>query len=219
MAFNGPDNTDYDNVASLNQAFLTLLGKDPGLRRSLEEIPADLASRLTALNSEQITRLAGAPFLLFSFRESDDGYWGDLLSDSQEGDLFRIEVSAAVDTLTSAGLGFIWQLAQRNPYALRLICGAPLSWCEQVAEITFYRLLAAVRQSGSPPGLRASSEPAVWRKLLSEGLGRKGDIRRAAHVSVLQAILTAPAAGQQPHWSLAARRLNTPAKRVADRRG
>lgn len=217
MAFHRPDAADYDNVASLNQAYLSLLGSETALRQSLLELPEHLAGKLASLGSEQVTRLAGAPFLLFSFRESDDRHWNSLLAERSTGNLFRADVSAAIDTLTSAGLGFIWQLAQRNPYALRLICGAPLSWCEHIAEITFYRLLDAVRRDGSPPSLRAIEQPELWCKLLDGGLSRKRAIRQAAQLSALQVILTTPPAGRSEHWSLAARKVNAPLRRVAER--
>lgn len=219
MAFHGPDAADYDNVASLNQAYLSLLGSERALQQSLLDLPEHVAARLLNLRSDQVTRLAGAPFLLFSFRESDDGYWRSLLGQRCTGDLFRAELSAAIDTLTSAGLGFIWQLAQRNPYALRLICGAPLSWCEHIAEITFYRLLEAVRRDGCAPCLRATAQPELWCKLLDGGLSRKAAVRQAAQLSSLQVILTTPPDGRPEHWSLAARRVNAPLQRVAARRG
>jgi hypothetical protein len=216
MAFRGPEAADYKNVIALNQAWLSLLQRDSELRRGLAGLPDTLQSRLTNLSEQQIVRLAATPFLLFSFRESDDRYWTRILSVDSSRNLFAIGSSEEVDTLVSAGLGFVWQLAQRNPYTLRLICGATLYWSERIAERTFYSLLDAVRAAGDVPCIRLPRHREFWRKLLDSGVGHENLARHAAHISALQAILTRPSASRSENWPLAARSANIPHLRVAE---
>lgn len=216
MAFDGPESTDYRNVTSLNRAYLTLLQRDLRSRQGLRLLSAPLAQRITGLTKRQIERLAATPFLLLSFRESNDHYWSKVLSVAPGTDLFTSSGSDDLDTLVSAGLGFIWQLARQNPYALRLICGASLHWCEQIAEQTFFRLLVSVAAHGDILQLRAAHDHELWRKLLNDGVNRQAVISKAAHVSALQAVLTQPQHKKQQSWALAARRMNSPGLRVAD---
>jgi len=41
----------------------------------------------------------------------------------------------------SPGLSFIWSLARRNPYAARIVTGAPSRWCEKIMSVTMMRVL------------------------------------------------------------------------------
>jgi hypothetical protein len=135
---------------------------------------------------------------------------------SPERDLFATSSTDNVDTLVSASLGFIWQLARRNPYALRLICGASVYWTECIAERTFYELLDAVHCSGDTPCARLVSQQDLWRKLLSSGVSREAITRHAAQVSALQAVLTDPPDNRAETWPLAARVTSTPRFSVAE---
>ncbi len=217
MSFDGPDRGDYENVISLNQAYLTLLRKDRQLCRTPGGAAEPVYERIRELNRHQVGRLATTPFLLFSFRERDDRYWGRVLGEARAPDLFRSVASRDIDTLVSAALGFIWQLARRNPYTLRLICGATLYWCERVAEPTFYQLLDAVRCSGDLPVLRLAHQSTMWQKLLDKGIGRENQSRSAAQMSALQTVLTEPYLPEkQGSLSLAARNVRAPGLRVAE---
>lgn len=216
MAFDGPETTDYRNVISLNRAYLTLLQRDLRCRQGLRQLSTRLSERITNLTKRQIERLAATPFLLLSFRESNDHYWSKVLGGKNSGDLFASSGSDDLDTLVSAGLGFIWQLARQNPYALRLICGASLHWCEEVAEQTFFHLLVSVAAHGDVLQLRAAHDHELWRKLLDDGVNSEETIRRAAHVSALQVVLTQPQYKRRQTWALAARSMNSPGLRVAD---
>lgn len=216
MAFDGPESTDYRNVTSLNRAYLTLLQRDLRSRQGLRLLSAPLSQRITGLTKRQIDRLAATPFLLLSFRESNDHYWGKVLGITPGTDLFTSSGSDDLDTLVSAGLGFVWQLARQNPYALRVICGASLHWCEQIAEQTFFHLLVSVAAHGDVLELRAAHDHELWRKLLNDGVNRQTAISNAAHVSALQAVLTQPQHQKRQTWALAARRMNNPGLRVAD---
>jgi len=216
MAFSGPEMSDYDNVVALNEAWLSLLQRENRLGNGLGGLPKALRCRITNLSKQQIARLATTPLLLFSFRERDDRYWTRVLAGSRERDLFATSNSVDVDTLISASLGFIWQLAQRNPYALRLICGATVYWTERIAEQTFFGLLDAVRSTCDTPGLRFAQHRELWRKLLDSGVSRERVTRSAAQMSALQAVLTDPPDNRAESWPLAARVARSPQLSVAE---
>lgn len=219
MSFEGPEIRDYENVVSLNLAWLDCLRNDRAAAAGLPPSPAPLCERLTALERPEAARLAESPFLLFSFRERDDRYWDQVLARQSAQDLFGSAAGGEVATLANAALGFIWQLANRNPYALRIFCGASLFWCERIAELTFYRLLEAVTATGDVPVLRLADNHAMWQKLLHEGLSRDAGIRHAAQFAAMQTVLTGSGRdGERESWSRAARSLQAPGRRVADDR-
>jgi hypothetical protein len=205
MAFDGPAPFDYRNVSALNRA-----------RQSLHQLPAELSRRITTLTRHQVERLSAAPFLLLSFRERDDELWEQILSQEIGRDLLTRPLANDLDRLQSAGLGFVWQLARQNPYTLRLTCGATLHWCEQIAERSFFALLAAVAPHPDLLELRRSNDEDLWLKLLVNGVSRERNVRTAAHVSALQKILTRPATSVPRNWAVAACKTGHTGLRVAD---
>lgn len=216
MAFDGPQADDYENVASLNRAFLTVLRCDARSRHGLLPVSTEVLERIAELTEMQVERLAAAPFLLLSFREQDDRYWDRVLADNNDRDLFSSTGCDDLDTVVSAGLGFVWQLARQNPYVLRLFCGSSLYWCERIAEQTFFRLLDSVAAQGGVPELRHAENRELWSKLLNQGVSVRAGVRTAAHLSALQTILTRPAKLRQPAWARAARTTGRRSLRVAD---
>lgn len=216
MAFEGPAPVDYRNVSALNRAYLSLLQANRHARRSLLELASPLSRRITSLTRHQVERLSATPFLLLSFRERDDKLWSQILSDDSGRDLFTRPVADDIDRLQSAGLGFVWQLARQNPYTLRLICGASLHWCEQIAERTFFGLLAAVAPHTDLLQLRRGNDAELWLKLLDNGVCRETEIRTAAHISALQTLLTRPVSNVPRTWAVAACRSKSTGLRVAD---
>jgi hypothetical protein len=171
---------------------------------------------MTSLTRHQVDRLSATPFLLLSLRERDDKLWAQILSDESGGDLFTRPVADDLDRLQSAGLGFVWQIARQNPYTLRLICGATLHWCEQIAERTLFGLLAAVAPHPDLLELRRSNDDELWSKLLGDGVCREAQVRTAAHVSALQTVLTRPPASESRTWAVAACKTKHTGLRVAD---
>ena len=216
MTFEGPAPFDYRNVSALNRAYLSLLQADRHARQSLHRLSAPLLRRITSLTRHQVERLSATPFLLLSFRERDDKLWSQIMSDDSDGDLFTLPVEDDLDRLRSAGLGFVWQLARQNPYTLRLICGASLHWCEQLAERTFFDLLAGAAPHADLLELRRGSDADLWWQLLNNGICREADIRTAVHVSALQAVLTRPVDDAPRPWAVAACRSKASGLRVAD---
>jgi hypothetical protein len=216
MAFDGPAPVDYRNVRALNHAYLSLLQANRRARRSLLKLSPALCRRITSLTRHQVDRLSATPFLLLSFRERDDDLWSQILADESGRDLFARPVADDFDRLQSAGLGFVWQLARQNPYTLRLTCGATLHWCEQIAELTFFGLLAAVAPHADLLELRRADDDGLWSKLLVNGVSRETVVRTAAHVTALQTVLTRPAANVPRTWAVAACKTKDKGLRVAD---
>lgn len=214
MDFQGPAPADYDNLRSLNAAFLELVQKDGN--RYLEGLSKDLARRLQHLSSCEIRWLAATPFLLFSLRERDDSYWRKLLNDEKCRDLFSVPVSSADESraLISAGLGFVWQLANHNPFAARLLCGASTHWCEQITERTIFHIVAVASHRSDLLVLRAWHDTELWKKLLLVGLSQDAETRQAAHISALQYMLTRQLGSSA--WQAAACASRDPALKVAE---
>ena len=214
MDFQGPTPADYDNLRSLNVAFLELVRKDG--RRYLDGLSTELSHRLKRLSRREIAWLAATPFLLFSFRERDDRFWQKLLNDEKCQDLFTEPIRSTAETgrLVSAGLGFVWQLAIHNPFAARLLCGASTHWCEQITERTFFHILAVTGRRSDLLVLRARHDNDLWSKLLHGGLSQMAAVRNAAHISALQYMLTRQPATTA--WQAAACASRDPALKVAD---
>lgn len=214
MDYQGPTPANYENLHALNAAFLELAQHNGG--RYLDGLSPELQRRLQRLRRREIGWLAATPFLLFSFRERDDSLWHKLLSDEQSRDLFTVPLRPTDDVgrLISAGLGFVWQLANHNPFAARLLCGASTHWCEQITEQTFFHILAAAGGRSDILVLRARRDTELWKKLLVDGLSQEAESRAAAHISALQYILT-----RQPTsaaWQAAACASRNPALKVAE---
>lgn len=214
MDFQGPTPADYENLRSLNVAFLELVqGKGS---RCLDGLTPELLHRLQRLSRSEIGWLAATPFLLFSFRERDDSYWQKVLSEEKCRDLFTVPISLTDDAgrLICAGLGFVWQLAKHNPFAARLLCGASTHWCERITERTIFHILAVAGHRADLLVLRAQQDTALWKKLLVAGVSEEAGTRHAAHISALQHTLT-----RRPVltvWQAAACKSRNPALKVAD---
>lgn len=220
VEFTGPGATDFDNVRALNRAFLKLLKSDPAARRCLQGLTPPLAARVSSLADGAAERLASTPFLLLSFRERDDDFWEATFAAPSTGDLFVVPEPPSDDLgrLISAGLGFIWQLAKQNPFAARLICGASLHWCEQLTERTLFRVLATAGTRAEILALRCGTDKGLWGKLLDSGVSREKQVRRAAHISALQSVLTRASQPSPRKWAAAACAVKTPTLQVADER-
>lgn len=219
MLYEGPQVTDMDNVRALNETFLTLLRRSPHAQEHLWGLREDLARRLVSLTPRQAERLAEAPFLLFSFRERDDRFWRTAFEQDANQDLFSAahDQQADVSRLIAAGLGFIWQLARQNPYVLRLLCGATVHWCEQISEHTLVRILNFATENHELLVLRLAGRSELWRKLLYCGVHPLHEVRRAAHISVLQTVLTQVDRTSAVVWASAACRTQAPALKVAEK--
>lgn len=191
MDFKGPEPADLVDVHSINVAFLEYLSGSQG-QQMRQEMPSTLQPLVAALTDRQIQRLAGVPFLLLTLNESDDAYWSQFLIDSPVRDLFAASRSQGdpLSRIASAALGFLWQLARKNLYAARLISGASLNWCEQLASCTLLCVLQCAFEHQDLVGPRLAEHKVFWARLLGSGLSSADDVRRAAHLSALQTVLT-----------------------------
>lgn len=221
--FQGPEAADLANVASLNGAFMSLLRRHEGLPGSNPNNAAELATALQALPRAQADRLAECPFLLFTFDESRLQAWERLFDGQDDGDMDMIDQlhspPQSVVHMTATGLGFLWELSRRNPYAARLISGASLNWCERMADCSPVQLMRFVVREPQVLALRMVTTRSFWAKLLGAGTSEETEIRRAAQLCALQTILTRPAQDRYTRLSAAACRMPASAMRVAERDG
>ena len=192
MHFPGPDNADLANVYALNRAFIAWQRVRPQEAAGQGELPAGMPARLAALSCEQRERLAQTPFLLLSLAEDDDPRWQALFAEQQTRDLLQCVQSRdeTASTLIAGALGFLWQLSRRNPYAARLLTGASLAWCEQLASCTLIELFARTLEDRTLLGPRMADNADLWQKLLTAGVSSRRHLRRAARIAALQTVLT-----------------------------
>lgn len=166
----GPNPDDYANVTALNTVFI---------RVTLD------------LKGPQCGRLAAAPFLLFSLREHEPVWWNDVLTEGRQADLMDIaELSSPeLRSLQLAALSFLWHLGRRNPYAVRIISGGTISWCEKITNLPLITLLERAGNRGDLMQSRLNDVPGVSSRLLYEGTSAEPRVCRASHLAALQMLL------------------------------
>jgi len=218
MDFSGPEPADFANVESLNRAFLRCIRRASCGRYLRQQLPEKIQRLVEGLTDLQVERLSATPFLLLSLRERDEDYWRALVNDEANGDLL-VAVDSHTETrqLAAAGLAFLWALAKRNPYATRLVSGATLNWCEQLAACTMLRLLQQTTGRRDLLQPRFPGNEQFWIKLLGPGLSSERDVRIAAHLTALQSVLTENPATRYRATRAAACSTVVPSLRVADR--
>ena len=192
MHFPGPDNADLANVYALNRAFIAWQRAHRREAGGRGEWPAAMPIRLGALSCEQRERLARTPFLLLSLAEDDGARWRSVFAGQQACDLLQSgqPPDDAASRLIAGALGFLWQLSRRNPYAARLLTGASLDWCEQLATCTLMELLDCTLEDPTLIAPRMANNAELWNKLLSAGVSNRRHLRRAARLAALQTVLT-----------------------------
>jgi len=198
MDYQGLATDDLSNINALNHSFLAAASE------SRAEVFSFVAAR--RMNLRERARLAAAPFLLFSFREDEPDYWDRLLDDNPQADLIDSsdQPDRRIRELQYAGLGFLWDLARRNPHAVRLLCGAPVSWSERLSKPTLISLMQRAAQRNDLLHLRFANDEVVWRRLLTNGISANKIARRASHHFALQVMLTRRRAEQRDQLSAAA---------------
>jgi hypothetical protein len=218
MEFSGPQVAEFNNVQSLNLEFLNNLRNSPDAEAMQQAFSPTLRPMVAGLTDLQARRLAESPFLLLSLRERDDDYWSVLFADDPNRDLFAEGSANAHDShLAAAALGFLWQLAQRNPYAVRLVSGATITWCERLSNCTLMSLLQRAADRADLLRPRYAAKLEFWRKLLGPGLSSEPGIRKAAHLAALQSMLTIDHVAQYHDVRAAACKTRHPALRVAEK--
>ncbi len=218
MDFSGPEPADFANVESLNYAFLRCVRRASCGRHQRQQLPQKIQRLVEGLTDLQIERLAAAPFLLLSLRERDEHYWQALLDDEPNSDLLvAVDSDTETQQLAAAGLAFLWALAKRNPYATRLVSGATLNWCEQLADYTMLQLLQQTHGRRDLLQPRFPGNEQFWSKLLGPGLSSERDVRIAAHLTALQSVLTEDPTTRYRATRAAACSTVVPSLRIADR--
>lgn len=199
MEYEGLTRDDLNNVRALNRVWLEQDGN------------AELR-----LSQGRLERLAAAPFLLFSFCEHDDARWSRWLGERRQEDLLErgTAISPEVRALQAAGLAFQWELARRNPYVARIVSGAPLHWCEQIAAATLVRVLDCARYNMIEP--RFADGTSQKRRLLGRGSALEREMRVFAQIGALQSMLTNGQAAQYARLPAAACRMPKNGRQVAD---
>lgn len=215
MDYESPTPQDLAEVRALNEEFLTLVAGHRDASAPADGLSPSLASRLAELDADAQRRLAAAPFLIFSLREYDDRYWDQVHSEGVACDLFTSRQAPSTDygRLVAAALAFVWQLARRNPYTLRLICCASLYWCERLAERPLLHVINRTAGLDDLLALRAADNDALWDRLLRAGVVKDPVLREATHRSVLQMLLMMPPAQRQGAWRTAACQTRLPSRR------
>lgn len=175
----GPGPDDYANVQALNLEYIRVTSDMKGPQRG---------------------RLAAAPFLLFSLREQELDWWDEALRDRSQGNLLEPDPqqSQALFCIQFAALSFLWHLGRRNPYAVRIISGAGVAWCERVTELPLLTLLDRIGARGDLIQSRIDRAATVADRLLGGGTSSRKTVRRSSQVAVLQTLLTH---GQSDHGS------------------
>lgn len=212
MDYPSPTDGDYDEVRSLNEAFLALLAGPYRPAVLPDEKAAATIERLAGLDLKARSRLARAPFLLFSLREDDGDYWDRIHADAFAHDLFvpRNDTSTPYARLVSAAIGFVWQLSRQNAYTLRLVCCASLNWCEQIAEQPLLNVINRAAALEDILEVRASGNEALWHRLTTAGVSTRAELRRSTHRAALQTLLMRSGRPRPATWKSAACRSKLP---------
>ena len=215
MDFQPPDATDFANVTALNRAFVDAIGRQrigpvTGLRDPL-------AAAVAALDAAERRRLCACPFLLFALAEHDVVRWRRLFDGRSEPDLISqaAQPSTVEARIVAATIGFLWQLAGRRPYAARVVSGASLDWCSRLSDCTLLDCLEFATTEVGLLSVRLHDHPSFWPRLLRAGTRADAKLRRAAHMSALQVLLTGQRESRRS-LPAAACALPSPALRVAD---
>ena len=222
MHYHGPEKADLANVLTLNKAFIAWQRARSPENTTGRGLPAEVRARFAALSCEQRGRLARMPFLLMSLAEDDEARWQSFFAEQQTRDLLQCvqRRDEAASRLIAAGLGFLWQLSQRNPYAVRLVSGASLPWCEQLASCTLMDLFSRALEDQALLAPRMADKPDLWHKLLTVGVSNRRHLRRAARVAALQTLLTqGPARTYRPLAAAACKMPAPRTRRSGKRRG
>lgn len=169
--FPGPSADDYANVKALNTAFIKATSELKGPQRG---------------------RLAAAPFLLFSLRETDVEWWAGVLVDQRQGDLMAAAEldSPELRRIQTAAMSFLWQLGRRNPYAVRIISGAPISWCDTITNLPLLTLLSRIGGRGDLMISRLDDPVTIGARLRGSGTSSRRQVRRSSQLTALQTLLT-----------------------------
>ncbi len=203
MQYQGPTRDDLENVFALNRHFLRALMR-PGATHFA-------AANVKRLSHAQRGRLAETPFLLFSVREQDHELWQCIFTENPQLDLKPVSepLDSVLHELKMAGLSFLWQLSRRNAHTARLVSGAPVEFCERLAEATLIKLLRRTAVHADLLVPRYGADHDVWRRLTSSGVSATRRLQSMTQQLALQDLLTRGQHLQYAQLPAAASRFST----------
>lgn len=191
----GPRQDDYANVLALNSAFIKATSDLKGPQRG---------------------RLAAAPFLLFSLREDDIEWWRQALADAPQRDFIKHSEleDPALRCVQTAALSFLWQLAHRNAYAVRVVSGATIAWCEIITELPLLTLLDRVGARTDLIQSRLQAPDDIGDRLMGSGASSSSTLRRSSQLCALQTLLTRASSETNTCLPSAACNLSGPVRKI-----
>ncbi len=205
MAYTGLSARTIAEVRALNRCFLRRI-REPGDRDTA--LSADWLELVRRLGAAPCRRVAEAPFLLLDVGKLDLGAMADT-------DLFSRATRADTE-LWLMTLSLCWQFAQREPFALRVISGAGLEWCDALGDTCFAELADRVGTCAPPPRPALLDTTSWWADYAAACTGNERGKVAALQMAGLQHRLC-NTAGATPLAS-AASRLVRPGQRVAEPR-
>jgi hypothetical protein len=219
MQFQGPEAADLHTIRALNVAFIDAVAAGQLNAGTAGKTGQRLYARIRELDSQRRARLADCPFLLHSLPGASAPCWSRLFTAAPQDNLFAGQrgASVALVRLGAATLAFLWELSRRNPYAARLVSGASLGWCEQLADCDPVALTGFIAGESDMVFPRMPERESFWTRMLEAGTNASDEIREAAHLSGLQTLLTAEGKTTYRRLPAAACRMPARAMRVADR--
>ncbi len=202
MDYAPPDSADLDGVHALNRAFLDRAGD---------------RLRLGNLDGSARERLARCAFLLFTLADFDAVRWRPVFGGRYAPDLIteagRPQPADAAIAVSAAG--FLWELSRRRPYAARVVSGATLEWCNELACASPIVLFAF---AASEPDLLTPcrrDDNRFWDTLTRVATSDDRAVRSAARLTALQCMLTTGADRLRERLPAAACSMPGPARRSA----
>lgn len=189
--YRAPDANDYKNVLALNAAFL---------------------EASSTLKGPQRGRLARAPFLLFSLRESEVMWWERALADQVQEDFLSATQTQNLELrqIQNSAVSFLSGVARRSPYVARVVSGATIEWCEKIRDIPLLTLMDRVATRDDLFVTRIDPSTASGLRLLTNGTSSNRALRRYSHLCVLQSLLTSSHSFECLPLAAAARDLSGP---------
>ncbi|MEM8547355.1 MAG: hypothetical protein AAGF46_04240 [Pseudomonadota bacterium] len=147
-------------VCSLNQAFIkTMLSAAAAGRMALEP---RLQEALQSAHEAATGSVGRCPFLLYRLEFPPPAVHEHAASSLGGG---RGDSDGAT-SLASMTLAFLWQLARSDMAAARIVAGASVTWCQDLAGRPLAELAPLARQAVLTP--RLIDVPGYWRDLTRE---------------------------------------------------
>lgn len=211
MRYAGIEESALEDVRRLNARFLAAMSTRPsvaigGLSKTVD---ADTLNWFTGATSRELSHIAATPFFLYRLDDI-----GTDPSAAVTPELFGRSNEPENEALL-LGLSFAWQLSRRDLFSVRVLTGASTDWCAWLADVPFSSLAEVVRSNSGPLTPNLIDAAFFWPGLLEAV--RNGNARHVTAVQSagLQHLLRRQSSERA--LPVAARKLDTPERRVADK--